>query len=105
MVLTISIVLVLMPTHDAYITDKHLKLAYGAGGWFNPVADAGCSDVDSPPVITPHQLDAGTLRREGEEEDQRAGGREGGGGIPLDEPDLVTTSGAPTPHTPLVTKE
>ncbi len=103
MVLTISTVLVLMPTHDAYVTDKHLKLAYGAGGWLNPVAASGCADVNSPSAVSSHQLEAGMRRREEEEED-RGEDRHEGEDVPSDEPDLATTSNPPTPHTPLVIK-
>ena len=89
MVLTISIILVLKPTHDAYLTDKALRQAFGGHWMSNPIANTA---VPSDPVSS--------RQRSGDAE--TAAANEG----PVDsDQDLGRArQSANDPHTPLVVR-
>ena len=51
LVIAISIILVLKPTHDAWLTDKTLRAAYGGNWTSNPIASANLMESSSDPAV------------------------------------------------------
>ena len=98
LVIAISIILVLKPTHDAWLTDKTLKAAYGGSWTSNPIASTNLveSSLDPAGSSAMRRRSTTALDNQGVPVAFERSDREDGS---ADESDRASRS---DPHTPLV---